>query len=149
MSLSQPRRLIFSSNSSNSSSFYKSYGSTKTGTPSVCKRLIPLSHPTRILFSPKSSFSSSFYIKIGLTKTGTPSDSTIKDLLSDGVFPPNFNADAVSRILAIVSIDGATSPAIAFAVSHFMIESVNAFSCSICLDISGLLRAFSRLEGSY
>ena len=133
----------------NSSSFYKSCGSTKTGTPSVCKRFILSSQPTRILFSPNSSSASSFYINIGLIKTGTPSDSTIKDLLSDGVFPPNFNATALSRILAIVSIDGATSPAIAFAFSHFKMESVKALSFSICLDISGFLRAFSRLEGSY
>jgi len=102
-----------------------------------------------MLFSPNSSSASSFYINIGLIKTGTPSDSTIKDLLSDGVFPPNFNATAESRILAIVSIDGATSPAIAFAFSHFKIESVKALSFSICLEISGFLRAFSRLEGSY
>jgi len=86
MSLSHPRRLIFSSKSSIASSFYINIGFTKTGTPAVCKRLMPSSHPTRILFSSKSSFASSFYINIGLTKTGTPSDSIIKDLLSDGVF---------------------------------------------------------------
>lgn len=148
MSLSHPRRLIFSSKSANSSSFYKSYGSTKTGTPAVCKRLMPSSHPTRILFSPKSSIASSFYINIGLTKTGTPSDSTIKDLLSDGVFPFNFDSENVPRILAIVSIDGATSPAIAFAVSHLNIELVKALSCSICFDIYGFLRTFSRIDGS-
>jgi hypothetical protein len=135
MSLSHPSLLIFSSKSSFASSFCKSCGSTKTGTPAVYKRLMPSSHPIRILFSPKSSFASSFYINIGLTKTGTPSDSTIKDLLSDGIFPTNFESEKVPRILAIVSIDGATNPAIAFAVSHFIIELVKALSNSIYFDI--------------
>lgn len=110
---------------------------------------MPSSQPTRILFSPKSSSASSFYINIGLIKTGTPSDSTIKDLLSDGEFPANFESENVPRILAIVSIDGATSPAMAFAVSHLIIELVNALSCSICFDIYGFLRTFSRFNGSY
>jgi hypothetical protein len=101
-----------------------------------------------MIFSSKSSVAISFYINIGLTKTGTPSYSIIKFLLSDGVLPPNFNATALSRILAIVSSDGATSLAISFAFSHFRIESVNFLSYSICLEISGVLRAFSRLDGS-
>jgi len=103
---------MLSSKSASSYSFFISFGYTKTGTPSIYKRLIPSSQPTRMAFFSKSSSASSSYIKLGLTKTGTPRSSTIKDLLSVGAFPPNFKATAESRILAIVSIDGATSPAI-------------------------------------